>query len=94
MTTTITQTVARKARPADRAAMVAAMAAAFQDDPVFRWMSPDDDHRRRILPDFFNLAKGIFARHGEPPRFRIPDPIRSGPERRTIYARTAQEVHT
>ena len=28
------------------------------------------------------------------PRFRIPDPIRSGPERRTIYARTAQEVHT
>jgi hypothetical protein len=33
-------------------------------------------------------------RHGEPPRFRIPDPIRSGPERRTIYARTAQEVHT
>jgi hypothetical protein len=31
---------------------------------------------------------------GEPPRFRIPDPIRSGPERRTIYARTAQEVHT
>jgi hypothetical protein len=31
---------------------------------------------------------------GEPPRFRIPDPIRSGPERRKIYARTAQEVHT
>jgi transposase len=30
---------------------------------------------------------------GEPPRFRIPDPIRSGPERRMIYARTAQEVH-
>ena len=26
---------------------------------------------------------------GEPPRFRIPDPIRSGPERRVIYARTA-----
>jgi len=26
---------------------------------------------------------------GEPPRFRIPDPIRSGPERRMIYARTA-----
>jgi transposase, IS5 family len=30
------------------------------------------------------------VRHpGEPPRFRIPDPIRSGPERRMIYARTA-----
>jgi integrase len=26
---------------------------------------------------------------GEPPRIRIPDPIRSGPERRMIYARTA-----
>jgi GNAT superfamily N-acetyltransferase len=65
MTATIIQTVARKARPADRAAMVAAMAAAFQDDPVFRWMSPDDDHRRRILPDFFKLATGIFARHDE-----------------------------
>ena len=26
---------------------------------------------------------------GEPPRFRIPDPIRSGPERRMINARTA-----
>jgi malate dehydrogenase (oxaloacetate-decarboxylating) len=27
--------------------------------------------------------------YGEPPRFRIPDPIRSGPERRMICARTA-----
>jgi hypothetical protein len=35
----------------------------------------------------------LFAWGGEPPRFRIPDPIKSGPERRTIYARTAQEVH-
>ena len=30
---------------------------------------------------------------GEPPRFRTPDPIRSGPERRMINARTAQKVH-
>ena len=30
---------------------------------------------------------------GEPPRFRIPDPIRSGPERKMINARTAQKVH-
>jgi putative transposase len=30
---------------------------------------------------------------GVPPRFRTPDPIRSGPERRGINARTAQEVH-
>jgi integrase len=27
------------------------------------------------------------------PTFRTPDPIRSGPERRGINARTAQEVH-
>ena len=33
------------------------------------------------------------AKAGEPPRFRIPDPIRSGPERRMINARTAQKVH-
>jgi transposase len=33
----------------------------------------------------------VVFRHavGEPPRFRIPDPIRSGPERRTIDAGTA-----
>jgi Phage integrase, N-terminal SAM-like domain/Arm DNA-binding domain len=30
---------------------------------------------------------------GEPPRFRTPDPIRSGPERRMINAGAAQEVH-
>lgn len=33
--------------------------------PVFRWMSPDDDHRRSILPAFFELATGMFARHDE-----------------------------
>ena len=33
------------------------------------------------------------VRHGEPPRFRIPDLIRSGPEWRMINARTAQKVH-
>ena len=33
-----------------------------------------------------SLYRGV---DGEPPRFRIPDPIRSGPERRMIYARTA-----
>ena len=42
-------------------------------------------------------ALRLWAQHhyrsGEPPRFRIPDPIRSGPERRMINARTAQKVH-
>jgi hypothetical protein len=32
---------------------------------------------------------GFCRRTGEPPRFRMPDPIRSGPERRTIDAGTA-----
>jgi putative transposase len=36
-----------------------------------------------------NLFMGLGDHAGEPPRFRIPDPIRSGPERRMIYARTA-----
>ena len=31
-------------------------------DPVFRWLTPDDEHRRRILPAFFELAPEIFAR--------------------------------
>jgi GNAT superfamily N-acetyltransferase len=67
---------ARKVRAADRAAVVAAMAAAFYDDPVFRWMSPDDEHRRRLLPDFFELATGIFARHDE--IWCVGDPVAGG----------------
>ena len=65
MTVQTRSITARKVRSADRTAVVAAMAAAFYDDPVFRWMSPDGEHRRRLLPDFFELATGIFARHDE-----------------------------
>ena len=50
--------------------------------------------QQRPLSDAFPDITAALAPLGEPPRFRIPDPIRSGPERRTIYARTAQEVHT
>jgi hypothetical protein len=49
--------------------------------------------RHRASIDFV-VYNRVSNRPGEPPRFRIPDPIRSGPEGRTIYARTAQEVHT
>jgi len=42
-------------------------------------------------PRLAEVATGALI--GEPPRFRIPDPIRSGPERRMINARTAQKVH-
>jgi hypothetical protein len=47
----------------------------------------------RLLPAPRRLGLLVTRPPGEPPRFRIPDPIRSGPERRMIYARTAQEVH-
>ena len=50
----------------------------------------------RLLPARRRLGLLVTPNHdpplappGEPPRFRIPDPIRSGPERRMIYARTA-----
>jgi len=56
---------ARKARKTDRAAVAAALAAAFQDDPVFRWLTPDDTRRNRILPPFFDLAIDLFATHDD-----------------------------
>jgi len=54
-------------------------------------------HSRRYQITDTGLAQALLFTHahdhllrtGEPPRFRIPDPIRSGPERRMIYARTA-----
>ena len=42
-----------------------------------------------VTNDFLATLDTRNRRIGEPPRFRIPDPIRSGPERRMIYARTA-----
>jgi ribosomal protein S18 acetylase RimI-like enzyme len=55
----------RKATPTDQAALVAALAGAFFDDPVFRWCFPDDWRRWRVLPGFFELAVEIFARHDQ-----------------------------
>jgi GNAT superfamily N-acetyltransferase len=55
----------RRAVPADRSAVVATLAAAFQDDPVMRWATPGDDDRRRLLPAFFALAADAFAVHDE-----------------------------
>jgi integrase/recombinase XerD len=46
-------------------------------------------HTVAAYRDTMRLLLGYVAEHGEPPRFRIPDPIRSGPERRMINARTA-----
>jgi ribosomal protein S18 acetylase RimI-like enzyme len=65
MTVQTTMTTPRKARPADRPAIAATMAGAFFDDPVFRWLTPDDGDRRRILPAFFELATQVFAQHDQ-----------------------------
>jgi ribosomal protein S18 acetylase RimI-like enzyme len=40
-------TAIRKASAADVPRLARALAAAFYDDPVFRWMEPDDSRRRR-----------------------------------------------
>lgn len=55
----------RRAAPGDRPAVAAVLAAAFQDDPVMRWATPDDADRRRSLPAFFALAAAAFAAHDE-----------------------------
>lgn len=57
--------IARKSGASDRDGVVAALAQAFHDDPVFRWASPNDEQRRSILPGFFALAVDVFAKHDQ-----------------------------
>jgi ribosomal protein S18 acetylase RimI-like enzyme len=45
--------------------LVAALAGAFQDDPVFRWFSPDDARRAAMLPAFFAVFVEAFTAHGD-----------------------------
>jgi GNAT superfamily N-acetyltransferase len=65
MTTQMLPHLARKAGKRDRGGVVAALAEAFDDDPVFRWASPDGERRWRVLPAFFALAVEAFAEHDE-----------------------------
>lgn len=46
----------RPATAADRAAVVAILAAAFADDPAMTWLWPDAARRRRRLPGFFAIT--------------------------------------
>jgi ribosomal protein S18 acetylase RimI-like enzyme len=55
----------RKAVPADAAAVAAALAVAFTDDPVFCWMLPDADVRRVATRRFFELVVDIVAPHDD-----------------------------
>ncbi len=47
----------------DRGGLVAALAAAFADDPVFAWIEPDAAVRIAALPAFFGGFAEAFARH-------------------------------
>ena len=49
----------------DAARLAAALAAAFYNDPVFRWFSPDDHRRGAMLPDFFDVFVDAYLSHGE-----------------------------
>ena len=66
MTTVLTDTGAvRKAGTADAPAVASALAAAFTDDPVFRWMLPDDATRPAATTAFFDLVVEILAPHDD-----------------------------
>lgn len=65
MTSQILPRLTRKAGASDRDGVVAALSEAFYDDPVFRWASPDDGRRQRVLLAFFALAADAFAPHDQ-----------------------------
>ena len=55
----------RMARRDDAPGLTTALAAAFHDDQVFRWFSPDDGRRRAMLPGFFDVFVEAYLVHGE-----------------------------
>ncbi len=55
----------RRVNPADAALVGRIGAAAFQDDPVGRWLVPDEDRRRRLFPAVFRCYFAAFAPHGQ-----------------------------
>jgi ribosomal protein S18 acetylase RimI-like enzyme len=63
-----TSGVARTVRPlvrADLSSAVAALTRAFDDDPVMKWIFPDDRMRQRRLPPFFASALRSTGLHSE-----------------------------
>ena len=64
MSTTVDVRTVRSTSAADHADAVAALSAGFFDDPVFRWVYPDDDRRRAVLPRFFGVFTTAIGRHG------------------------------
>lgn len=53
------------ATPGDVPALSRALARAFHDDPVFRWVIPDAAARRARLPALFAAFAEVYLRHGE-----------------------------
>ena len=53
------------ARREDAPRLATALAAAFYDDPVFRWFSPDDGRRSAMLAPFFAVFAEAYIAHGE-----------------------------
>lgn len=56
--------ITRAAR-SQAADVASALSRAFFDDPVFRWVIPDDDRRRRTNPVFFDAYSRIFLAYEE-----------------------------
>lgn len=55
----------RKATTADRKRLSAAMARAFDDDPIANWFAAQDKRRARRIYDFIDVCFQITAPHGE-----------------------------
>jgi ribosomal protein S18 acetylase RimI-like enzyme len=55
----------RKASADDGPRIAASLAPAFFDDPVFRWVCPDDERRDELLPEFFGLFTQAMTPHDE-----------------------------
>jgi GNAT superfamily N-acetyltransferase len=55
----------RQAGPADAEGISSALAAAFYEDPVFRWIHPDDARRAVAVREFFALLVDILAQHDD-----------------------------
>lgn len=55
----------QKAAHTDAAHIAAVLGRAFFDDPVFRWIVPDDDRRRRITPEFFRIYNTTLLSYDE-----------------------------
>jgi GNAT superfamily N-acetyltransferase len=56
----------RQAVADDDALVAAVLAEAFLDDPLLRWLFPDDRDRPRLLSRYFlTMARSLYLRHGE-----------------------------